>query len=235
MQFSIIIPTYNEATHIQRLILHLQRIAAGYTYEIIVCDGGSSDSTIEIAAAAGAKTIASPVKGRAGQMNYASHQACGAILYFVHADCLPPESCFSAIHKRISNGFEAGCFRYKFDSNRWYLKFNAFFTRFSGMICRGGDQTLFIKKATFEQIKGFNERFIIMEDYDLVRRLRRGHHTFQIIPEYAIVSARKYDKNSWLKVNFANTVAMLMFISGAASPQRIKATYHGLIKHPKDE
>jgi len=234
MRFSIIIPTYNEQGFIQRLIHHLQKVAIGINYEIIVCDGGSTDITVKIAESCGVIVLNSPTKGRAGQMNYAAKVATGDILYFVHADCLPPANCFSAIQSSVSAGFDAGCFRYRFESERFLLKINTYFTRFSGLIYRGGDQTLYIKKSTFNLIQGFNERFIIMEDYELVRRLRKKHQ-FQIIPEYAIVSSRKYDKNNWIKVNFANTVAMVMFLSGVASPQRIKSTYHGIIKHPKDE
>ncbi|MFZ1632839.1 MAG: hypothetical protein WAT43_03135, partial [Chitinophagales bacterium] len=128
---------------------------------------------------------------------------------------------------------EAGCFRYRFDSDRFLLRVNAYFNKFGGLICRGGDQTLFIKKSVFQSLNGFNEKFTIMEDYDLVRRIQKQHQ-FVVIPEYALVSARKYDENTWVKVNFANTVAMLLFVTGTASPQRIKSTYHSLIKHPKD-
>jgi hypothetical protein len=73
-----------------------------------------------------------------------------------------------------------------------------------------------------------------MEDYDLVRSIRKQYR-FAVIPAYAVVSSRKYEHNNWLQVNFANSIAMFMFISGACSPDRIKSTYHSLIRHPKDE
>lgn len=233
MTFSVIIPTYNEERFIHRLIRHLQYISAGLEVEIIVSDGGSTDKTVEMASRLGVHTILCPVKGRAGQMNYAANQAKGEILFFVHADCLPPSSCFKSILAQIKAGAEAGCFRYRFDSDRFLLRVNAYFNKFGGLICRGGDQTLFIKKTVFQSLNGFNEKFTIMEDYDLVRRIQKQHQ-FVVIPEYALVSARKYDENTWVKVNFVNTVAMLLFVTGTASPQRIKSTYHSLIKHPKD-
>lgn len=234
MQFSIIIPTYNEERYIHRLIKHLQATAIDYTHEIIICDGGSSDYTLELATKTGVKVLNCPKKGRAQQMNYAASFARGEILYFVHADCLPPANCFTEIIKSVNAGFDAGCCRYKFDSDKFLLKLNAFFTRFGGIIYRGGDQTLFIKTTTFKAIAGFNEQYCVMEDYDLIKRLKRGYQ-FQVLPCYALGSARKYEHNSWLKVNIANAIAMTLFLSGAASPQRIKATYHSMIKHPKDE
>ena len=103
-----------------------------------------------------------------------------------------------------------------------------------GLICRGGDQTLFVKKEIFFALNGFSEKFIIMEDYDFVKRLMKIY-SFKVIPEYAVVSARKYEHNSWAKVNFANAVAMYMFMSGAYSPQRIRNTYHSMIKNTKGQ
>ena len=233
MKYSILIPTYNEARYIRALLEHLKRISEGYEVEILVCDGGSTDNTVSQAEMPGVQVLHSPVKGRAGQMNYAAGKAVGDILFFVHADCFPPVTCFSAISSELSKGADAGCFRYRFDSEKPLLKLNAYFNRFGGLICRGGDQTLFIKHEVFKKLNGFNEKFIIMEDYDLVRRIQQ-QYTFSVIPEYAVVSARKYEHNNWFKVNFANSVAMFLFLSGIASPQRIKSTYHSLIKHPKD-
>jgi len=234
MRYSIIIPTLNEERFIHRLISHVQLAGEGESYEIIVCDGGSSDRTVSVAAGLGVRTYESPKKGRAGQMNFAAAGAKGEILYFVHADCIPPVTFFKEIEAQLMKGADAGCFRYKFDSDKFMLRVNAFFNRFGGLICRGGDQTLFIKRTIFNSLGGFNETFTIMEDYDLVRSIRKQYR-FAVIPAYAVVSSRKYEHNNWLQVNFANSIAMFMFISGACSPDRIKSTYHSLIRRPKDE
>ena len=47
MFLSIIIPTYNEAEMIEKTINHLQECVLGNNYEIIICDGGSTDATCQ--------------------------------------------------------------------------------------------------------------------------------------------------------------------------------------------
>ena len=61
---------------------------------------------------------------------------------------------------------------------------------------RGGDQTLFITRALFAQLGGFNERFVVMEDFEIIQRIRRQAR-FLIVPQDVLVSARKYETNGW--------------------------------------
>ncbi len=234
MKISVITPTYNEEKYIGKLITFLQSISQNKEIEIIISDGGSTDNTIAICNDLNVLVLNSQKKGRSAQMNYAASFATGDIFYFIHADCLPPESCLDSVLKAIEENYDAGCFRYKFDSDKFLLKVNAFFNRFGGLICRGGDQTLFIKRAVFENLEGFCEKHIIMEDYEFVRRIMKKYR-FKVIAEYALVYARKYEENSWAKVNFANAIAMYMFVSGSYSPQKIRNTYHSMIKHPKGQ
>lgn len=234
MKISIIIPTLNEEKYISILLEHLQKCTSHKNHEILISDGGSTDNTLAFSANYNVTILHSPSKSRAQQMNYAAQFAEGEILYFIHADCLPPLTFIEDINKEINLGNDAGCYRYKFDSDKFLLKINAWFNRFGGLICRGGDQTLFIKKDVFNNLNGFCEKHIIMEDYDFVQRLRKKY-SFKIIPKYAMVSARKYEQNNWFKVNFANAIALFLFMTGSASPQTIKNTYHSLIKHPKSQ
>jgi len=86
---SIIIPTFNEAETIGTCLDDLQdyRIQG---HEIIVCDGGSSDNTANIARGKCDRFI-SVTRGRGSQMNTGAAEAHGDILVFLHADTrLPP-------------------------------------------------------------------------------------------------------------------------------------------------
>jgi len=49
-----------------------------------------------------------------------------------------------------------------------------------------------------------------------------------IISKYTLVSARKYSSNSWLKVQYANYIAMKMYMK-KVNPDEIKMTYQNLL------
>jgi rSAM/selenodomain-associated transferase 2 len=229
MQLSIIIPTLNEAENIAPLIHFLKENGQHYLNEIIVADGGSTDNTLEIAQKAGATPLKTP-KGRAIQMNTAAYIAKGDILYFVHADAIPPITYITDILKEIENGEKVGCFRMKFASNKTILRLNSWFTQLPFLWCRGGDQTLFIKKELFDQLSGYKTDYMIMEEYDLIQRLRTLAIHFSIIPKNIVISARKYDTNSWLRVQMANLLVFNMYRLGFAQEKLVK-TYKKLLNY----
>ena len=229
MNLSIIIPTLNEAANIVDLIRFLQQHSAGEEVEIIVVDGGSQDQTQELVRSTCAKLYTTSQRGRALQMNEGAKLAKGEILYFVHGDTFPVASYIQDIREALEEGFPVGCYRYKFDSPHPLLKINAYFTRFNFMWCRGGDQSLFIRKEVFEALKGFKQEQVIMEDFEFLQRLK-GRYPFRVIPKSMTVSARKYEDNGYLRVQVANFVAFNMFRFGSA-PQKIEKVYKRLLNH----
>lgn len=225
---SVIIPVRNEAEHIRALIGYLQEHGKGTLKEILVVDGKSQDGTVSIAQAAGATVLHSAVQSRAAQMNLGALAAQGDVLYFVHADTLPPQSFVADIQTALSSGYEMGCFRYRFDSPALLLKLNAYFNRFPWLWCQGGDKTFFIKKEVFRRFGGYNEYYVVMEEYDFLRRAM-VHLPLCTIPKYAIVSARKYERNSWLRVQLANILVFNLFRLGVV-PERLKWIYKQIIR-----
>ena len=229
MTFSIIIPTLNEAENIAQLVRFLIKNGDSRLLEIIVVDADSTDETAKCALTEGATVLISHKRGRAIQMNSGAHEAKGDVLYFIHADCTPPMTFLDDIERAITEGYPIGCYRYRFDNQRFLLRINAYFNRFEPLWCRGGDETLFIKKEAFEQLNGFDENFCIMEEYDFIKRAR-AVFPFKILPKYAIVSARKYETNSWLRVQLANMAAFNMFRFGVPS-EKIARTYRQLLNY----
>lgn len=227
MDISIIIPTYNEAAQIEHLIHHLQEHTAAPI--IIANSPNTTDNTAALALAAGAKVVGCPKPGRACQMNYAAEQTTAAVLYFVHADTLPPSTFLEDIRQAIAEGYDLGYFSYQFVSDKLLLKINSYCTRYDGLFAGGGDQTLFIKRQAFEQIDGFRSEMKLMEDFDLVKRAKALGLQHCLIPHDALVSARKYDNNSWLRVNLVNLWVFLLFYCGVSSEQLCQ-TYRRLLR-----
>jgi rSAM/selenodomain-associated transferase 2 len=229
MTISIIIPTYNEAATIARLVQDLRRYAPPEAVEILVIDAHSPDGTAELAQQAGATVLAAPQPGRAAQMNHGAAHATGDILYFVHADVRIHPDFVATIRRAVAEGYAAGCYRFRFDSRHPLLRFNSYGTRFQGIMSRGGDQTLFVSRELFGQLGGFDERFVIMEDFEIIQRIRKTA-TFLIVPQDVVVSARKYETNGWLRVQLANLTAFSLFFL-KVSPARIARTYKALLNY----
>ncbi len=164
--------------------------------EIIVVDGGSIDGSQQIVTTIAKKysvaiQLIPSKKGRAKQLNAGAAMAKGTILYFLHADSLPPKKYDRYIIEKVNNGNLAGCFRMKFDSNHWWLRFLGWMTKFNNKICRGGDQSQFITTTLFKQINGYDESYIVYEDNEFVDRLY-AIQQFIVIPKHVVTSARRY-------------------------------------------
>lgn len=202
---SIIIPVLNEEKTIGVLINHLTKSSSDKNIsEIIVVDGGSEDNTLFEASKFSEKTnllvLKSP-KGRAKQMNFGAKKAKGTILYFLHADSLPPKDFDQAILKEIKRGNPAGCFRMQFDHNHWWLQLAGWLTQFSWRACRGGDQSQFITKNLFKEIGGYNEDYIIYEDNILINELYKRKQ-FVVIQKKLTTSARLYRRKGIWKLQY---------------------------------
>ncbi|GAA3966244.1 TIGR04283 family arsenosugar biosynthesis glycosyltransferase [Hymenobacter antarcticus] len=171
---SIIIPTYNEAAGLPALLRHLRQAGAQprASFEIIIADGQSTDATAALARQAGVRVLHCPTKGRAAQLNHGARHAAGSILYFLHADTYPPAGFLHDIRRAVAAGYGCGCYRLAFDMPHWFLRANAWFTRFNVEAVRFGDQSLFVRKDVFERAGGYREDFLIMEDQEITRRLR---------------------------------------------------------------
>ncbi len=229
---SIIIPTYNEAAAITALLGYLGPATAGApALEILVVDGGSTDATGFLARQAGAIVLASPRKGRAAQLNYGAQQARGEVLYFLHADSYPPPGFLAEVQRAVGQGYEAGCYRLAFDHPHWFLRFSAWCTRLPWTAVRFGDQSLFVRRALFERIGGYREDLLLMEDQEIVGRLRTLA-PFRLLPGVVTTSARKYLVNGVFRLQGIFTLLVVLYRLGV-SQRHLGQLYRRLIRQGK--
>ncbi|WP_396587244.1 TIGR04283 family arsenosugar biosynthesis glycosyltransferase [Bermanella sp. R86510] len=171
LNVSIIVPVYNEAEQVHKLIRRLRVLKGDITDDIIIVDGGSSDDT-DARLSKEFKVISSP-KGRSLQMNAGAAHAKGTWLFFLHADThIGPSHIQTAILDAGRRSW--GRFDVCFDDKRWPFKMIAWFmnmrSRLTGVAT--GDQCLFVRKKYFDQVGGFAP-IALMEDIELCKRLKQ--------------------------------------------------------------
>lgn len=164
-------------------------------------------------------------------MNAGATVATGDILYFLHADTFPPASYRTAIRQVCSSGYGAGCCRLQFDHEHWFLKANAWFTQFDMDSLRFGDQSLFIEKPIFQKIGGFKDSLLIMEDQEIISRIRKVTR-FKIIPLPVTTSAKKYLENGIYRLQFIFLVIWLLYYFKVPQHKLVNL-YNRLIKISK--
>ncbi|MBB1286019.1 TIGR04283 family arsenosugar biosynthesis glycosyltransferase [Flavisolibacter sp. BT320] len=228
---SIIIPTYNEADQIQNTLSAIAKANQGQQIEVIVADGGSTDNTVQIARSCGATAVVSDRKGRAAQMNRGAVEARGEVLYFLHADSIPPKGFTEQILKAHASGYKSGCFQLAFDHPHWFLKANCWFTRFDVDAFRYGDQSLFVHRDLFKEVGGFCEKHIVFEDYNIVKQLKKRSR-FLIMKGKVTTSARKYLDNGIFKMQGIFFLMYFLYKFGS-SQEHLVSTYKKLIRQNK--
>ncbi|GAB6059212.1 TIGR04283 family arsenosugar biosynthesis glycosyltransferase [Desulfonatronum parangueonense] len=214
-RISVIIPCLNEAQSLPRTLEHVFKNAdQDENLEVIVVDGGSRDATREIAARRGALVLQSQA-GRAAQQNIGAARASGRLLLFLHADTLPPAGFTRLIRQALDDpAVIAGAFSLRTDSPRPAMRLIECVAnlRSSAWQYPYGDQGLFMEKRVFQELGGFTSQ-PIMEDFELVRRLRRRGRIVTL-PESVLTSSRRWRNLGLLRTTLINQLMILGFACG---------------------
>ena len=226
MRFSVIIPTLNEADQIEAAIDSARQAGAA---EIIVADGGSVDSTTQLASQMGAILVVSPA-GRGVQMNRGAAAATGDILVFLHADNRLTPAAGNQLAQAFESGKQFCCFRQRIESSHWLYRWiergNAF--RATAQKLPYGDQAISISRELFEQVGGYDE-IPLMEDVQLARKVIRSNPPNLLdgpvlLDGPLLVSDRRWKKNGIVRQTIANWWTMMRFRLGA-SPIQLARSY----------
>jgi rSAM/selenodomain-associated transferase 2 len=222
---SIIIPVLREAHQLDSLIDHLNRIADGLPVEIIVVDGSPGGESIKAISRKGVTLLTAPA-GRARQMNAGAAAARGDFLLFLHADTRLPSGALRLIAEAFSdNRPVAGAFDLQYGSTRPSIRFVARVACIRSRLTRipYGDQAQFFRRDHFELLGGFSD-IPLMEDVEIMRRIKdRGERIF-ILPEPVISSARRQEKEGIVFCTLRNWAIVTLYFLGM-SPERLVRFY----------
>lgn len=232
-QFSIIVPALHESDRINFLIDQINASGCNKGCEIIVVDGSRENDTIEAIGNKEVITLRSE-KGRGKQMNAGASVARGEILIFIHADTELPPGAFAKINSVMEqNKYVGGAFSLGIKSEKFLYKSLA---RLASLRCRltripYGDQAIFIRRDYFNRIEGYRE-ISLMEDVELMRRIKHTGKEICILPDPVMTSARRWDEEGFLYVLLRNTTLFIMYILGF-SPEKLARFYRSEYRRSK--
>ena len=230
--FSVIIPVLHENAVISETIGRIRSFAGGEAAEIIVADGDPAGGTLRaIADGSVRKLLSEPGRGR--QLNRGAGAASGEILLFLHADTkLPPDALIRIGETLHDETLAGGAFDLAIDSPRRAFRPIERVASIRTRLTRipYGDQAIFLRYDWFRSLGGFRD-LPIMEDVDLMRRLKQAGGRIAILPERAVTSARRWEREGILFATLRNWSLVTLFLCGVDA-QRLVRWYRPPTKLP---
>ncbi len=223
LSISIIIPVRNEEATIGPCLDHLTGLNG---LEILVVDGGSSDSTVTEVKKRKVELITS-APGRGVQQHTGALAATGNILLFLHADTRLPRGFSSQVTSLLSkNTVVAGAFHLAIDAEAMKFRLVEWGANLRSKLFNMpyGDQALFMKKTTYFSAGGFPEQ-PIMEDVALINILKTTGRVM-LADSAVITSARRWNKKGVIQTTLFNQL-MLAGSKMGISPDRLALWYYG--------
>jgi rSAM/selenodomain-associated transferase 2 len=221
---SVVVICLNEAAVIERCLARLQaQAAAAGGVEVVVSDGGSTDSTAEIAGRYG-RVVPGP-GGRAAGLNAGARAATGDVLLFLHADTLLPDGAFDAVRRALADpAVVGGRFRVALDPPGFPFRLIAASINLRDRLLGGftGDQAVFVRSAVFRRMGGY-AALPLMEDLDFAARLRREGRVARLAPP-VVTSARRWQRHGVLRTILLMWALRLLYRAGA--PPRWLAAFY---------
>jgi len=200
---SIIIPTFNEEEHLEKLLKSIQKQELN-SYEVVIADNGSKDKTLEIAKKYKCRITKGglPAEGR----NQGAKIAKGQLFLFLDADV----TFLGKVLPKVLKEFKkrklkiATFFLMPSGEKKKLSKF--FFTFFYNVpilllekVLPHAAMGILIERKLFKKLKGFNEDIKLAEDHDLARRAGKLGKYGILKSGKLSVSDRRFKKEGWLK------------------------------------
>lgn len=203
-RFSIIIPAYNEARLLPRLLDSIEIAASSYgrhEVEVIVADNLSTDKTPVIAASKGCRVVSVKKRRIAAARNEGAKTANGEILCFIDADSELHPDTFHRIDEAMRNDSIIAGATGVFLERRSIGLLATYLMMLPFLWLTGMDTgVVFCRREDFDAVGGYNENLFYAEDVVFLYSLkRRGAVKRQYLTRLSGVKAlgctRKFDEN----------------------------------------
>lgn len=159
-------------------------------------------------------------------MNEGAGAANGDVLVFLHADTEMQPAHVEAVRRAMTNvEIVGGAFYRAFDERHphlfWLEPIARFLSRKGGTLF--GDQTVFVRRAVFEQLGGFAD-IPLMEDVEFSRRLRAAGAIALLDPPIRTSPRHHLENGAW-RTTIRNGLFLLLFKLGI-SAETLHAIYY---------
>jgi rSAM/selenodomain-associated transferase 2 len=221
LTLGVVISTLNESQRLPAILADVAALAV--PTDVVVADGGSSDDSVGVGRAHGARVVGAP-RGRAAQMNAGAAEARGEWICFLHADVRMPEPARRVLVDALGAGHDAATWRLAIDHpGRWarIMEWGARLRDRAGGLPYG-DQGLVVRRALFEAVGRFPQ-VPIMEDVALIRAVR-ARASVSRLDAPLLVSPRRWLRQGPYRTWLRNT-AMIAAYAAGVSPGRLARWY----------
>jgi rSAM/selenodomain-associated transferase 2 len=225
IEFSIIVPAFHEGENINALIEGLNRLDSEKNSEIVIVDGAQEMDTLGAIDRNHVVKISSE-QGRAKQMNAGASIARGEILIFLHADTNLPSDALKKIRLLLERKeYVGGAFELGIKSDRLIFKVIGRLSSWRSRLNRipFGDQAIFIRREYFNRMGGYKE-IPLMEDVDLMRRIKKSGNKIWIFDERVMTSPRRWEKEGVIYCTVRNWTLQALYLIGI-SPHKLATFY----------
>jgi rSAM/selenodomain-associated transferase 2 len=221
---SVVIPTLNAGEGLANCLEALiPGLVSGLVREAVVCDGGSTDASVDIARDMGCSVIDAPT-GRGRQLAAGAAHVRGSWFLFLHADTVLEVGWEQAVAAHISAGEDhAAAFTLAFDDPAPAARRVAALANWRARVLGlpYGDQGLLISRRHYEALGGYPD-LPLMEDVALVRAI--GRNRLKHLASRATTSAKRYHQRGWTLGPLRNLSILTAYLFGV-SPQRLARWY----------
>jgi glycosyltransferase involved in cell wall biosynthesis len=226
-RLSVIVPTWNEAVYLPRLLESLRRQTVPPD-EVLVADSGSTDGTPEVARSAGAIVLAGDRRGPGEGRNRGARAATGDVLVFVDADCVLPRNLIGSVFLALSDSSVVGGATGFVPAEGRALE-RALFPLANGYqramtlwgFPHNAGYCFFFRKETFEKLGGIREDMPLNETHDLAMR-SRALGRFVILPLAVQTSMRRFRTYGYVRTILHEYVgSTILYYATGRTPRRL--------------